>query len=83
MKQKDIALIVVISFVSAIASFLISNALFAKPEQKTQQAEVVEAISAEFPEADNRYFNKDAVNPTQPITIGNSANPTPFTGSGQ
>lgn len=82
MKQKDIALIVVIVAVSAVLSFVVSNALFGSPKTRQQQAEVVQPISADFEQPDSRYFNKNSFDPTKPITIGQNANPDPFSGSG-
>lgn len=80
MKQKDIALLIVIGVVSAAISLFLSNALFGESKQREQQVETVEAISAEFPAPNNEYFNAEAVNPAQPVEIGTSSNPNPFTG---
>jgi hypothetical protein len=78
MKQKDIALIAVIVFISAIFSYFISNALFAAPKNRQQKVEVVEPISSDFATPDTRYFNSSAIDPTKTITIGENANPDPF-----
>lgn len=78
MKQKDIILIIVIVFISGVLSFFISNALFAKPEDRKTEVEVVELISSEYPPVDQRYFNQDSVDPTQLIQIGNQNNTQPF-----
>jgi len=78
MKQKDIALIIVIVFVSGVLSFFVSNALFASPKDLQTEVEVVEPISAEFKTPDERYFNEKSINPTQPITIGDDQNEQPF-----
>ena len=83
MKQKDIALILVIVFVSAIVSYLISNMLFGSPKNRQQQVEVVQPITADFPVPDNKYFNEKAFNPTRTITIGQNNNTDPFSGSNQ
>lgn len=80
MKQKDIAVIVVIVFMSAIFSFVITSALFGG-KKVAQSAEVVQPISSNFPPPDKHYFNKDAYDPTQLITIGNGANTDPFSGA--
>lgn len=81
MKQKDIALIIIVVFISGVASFFISNALFASPKNRQQTVEVVEAISANFPTPNTKYFNSEAINPTELIQIGNSTNPNPFNGN--
>ncbi len=72
MKQKDIALIIVIVFVSGVVSFLISNN-FISPPKHDEKAAVVEPITAEFNEPDKKYFNDQSINPTQLITIGDNA----------
>lgn len=78
MKQKDIALIIVIAFIAGIISYFISGMIFSKPAEMKTEVEVVEAISADFPQADQRYFNTNSINPTQLIQIGNQNNQQPF-----
>jgi hypothetical protein len=80
MKQKDIALIIVIVFVSALISWFVSKQLFAPPEKRQQEVEVVEPITADFPKADKHFFNNSSFDPTQLITIGKNANSNPFRG---
>ena len=82
MKQKDIALIVVIVVISAAISLTLSNLVFGSPANRQQQAEVVQPITASFPKPDSRFFNKDAFNPTKVITIDPNANNNPFSGTG-
>jgi hypothetical protein len=81
MKQKDIALIAVVVFLSAIISLVVSNSLFASPANRQQQVEVVQPISADFPPPDTHYFNKDSYDPTKVIIIGDNTNSDPFSGS--
>lgn len=83
MKQKDIALVILISAISGIASFFLSNIFFASPSDLQTEVEVIEPISAEFREPDERYFNDKSVNPTQQITIGDDQNQQPFEDSEQ
>lgn len=78
MKRKDIALIVIIVFISAVVSFFVSNAIFGSPKNRQQEAEIVQPISSKFPQPDKRYFNAEAFDPTRDITIGQNANPDPF-----
>lgn len=78
MKQKDIALIVVIVIVSGTISFFISKWLFSVPANRQTKVEVVTPISADFNQPDKRYFNSNSVDPTQNITIGGSQNTAPF-----
>ncbi len=80
MKQKDIAVIVVIVFMSAIFSYFLTSALFgSKIGQET--AEKVQPISANFPEPDTHYFNSNSYDPTKIITIGKNSNTDPFSGT--
>lgn len=82
MKQKDVAFIIVIVFISAVVSLVVSRLLFSAPQSQQQQAEVVPAITANFPTPDSRYFNSNSIDPTQLIQIGNNNNTNPFNGSG-
>lgn len=83
MKQKDIALIIIIAAISGIASFFISGAVFAPAKDRQQNVEVVDAITSDFPEPSKDYFNSNSVDPTQLIQIGTSTNPSPFNGNTQ
>ncbi|MDL2363556.1 MAG: hypothetical protein QFB86_04220 [Patescibacteria group bacterium] len=83
MKQKDIALIAVIIFISAIFSVFVSKALFGGSTTKNQEAEVVQAISPSFAELNKSYFNNESIDPTKKITIGEHNNPSPFQSKAQ
>ena len=78
MKQNDIVLIIVIVFIAGVVSFFVSNALFSSTETRKADVEVVEPITQTFTEPDKRYFNDQALNPTQLIQIGNQDNRQPF-----
>lgn len=79
MKQKDIALIIVVVAFSAMISVFVSRLIFAAPKGEQQQVEVVQPITADFPQPDKRYFNDKAFDPTKLIQIGDNTNPDPFT----
>ena len=81
MKQKDLALILVVVFVSALISLFASKALFSS-KSKQQTAEVVQPITTDFPQPDGRYFNSSAFDPSTTITIGQNNNSNPFSGTG-
>lgn len=78
MKQKDIALIVVVVIVSGVFSVVLSSFLIGSPSKQKQMVEVVEPISSEFNSPNSKYFNERSINPTQTITIGDNTNPQPF-----
>ncbi|PID30722.1 hypothetical protein CSA80_04320 [Candidatus Saccharibacteria bacterium] len=77
MKQKDIAVIVAVALLSAIISFILSTRLFVTPENRQQEVEVVDVITADFEKPNSDYFNEESINPTQNSQL-NSTNPTPF-----
>ena len=79
MKQKDIALFAVVGIVSVVFSVVLSNFLLTPSENKVQKAEVVEKMSTKFdpPVSSDKYFNKEAINPTIRIEIGDNSNPQP------
>lgn len=78
MKQKDIALLILVVAASAIISYFVANKLFPPPQNRQQEVDVVQPITSDFPSPDKRYFNPQAFDPTQTITIGQNANPNPF-----
>lgn len=78
MKQKDISLIIVIVFVSAVISIFVSKTIFGTSKSKQEQSVVVQPITSSFPPPDSRYFNSSAFDPTQLITIGQNNNTNPF-----
>lgn len=78
MKQKDIALIAIIVFISAALSFFVSKSLFSNNKPENKQAEVISVITADFPAPDSKYFNAQSVDPTKSITIQQNANTDPF-----
>lgn len=78
MKDKDIILIIVVVFFSAVTSYVLSNILITSPKNRKATVEVIEPISPEFAEPSNKYFNDQAINPTKLIQIGDTANTDPF-----
>ncbi len=83
MKQKDFALIILIAFVSAFMSFLVSNKVFVTPKTRQQKVEVVDNISASFEKPDSKYFNETSIDPAQNSQIGINDNQNPFNGTSQ
>lgn len=81
MKQKDIALIVFIVGISAIISMGLTKAIISTPKNRQQKVEVVEPITSEFTRPDQKFFNKDSIDPTQTIQIGGVSNTKPFSGN--
>lgn len=80
MKQKDLALILVVVIASGIISFVVGRLVFASPKNRQQSVEVVDPITTAFPLPDNKYFNGSSINPTQLISITENSNSAPFNG---
>ncbi len=83
MKQKDIALIAVISIFSAVVSFIASNKIFVTPSNREQKVIVVDKINSEFTLPSTDYFNGNSIDPTQLVTIGANNNTNPFSATQQ
>lgn len=82
MKKSDITLLASIALVVAIVSFFVARAVFNPPSKHTK-VPVVEPISSSFPDVKNDpayqlFLYSGALDPTQPIQIGNSKNAAPF-----
>lgn len=86
MKQKDIFYVVGISLFAALFSFVIAGVVFKSPARHGTSVPVVQPIESSLPDIKNdssykAIFNPQALDPTQPIQIGNGQNPQPFNGS--
>lgn len=77
MKQQDIAIVIIIVFIAAVASFIVSGKVFSTAGKKLT-AETVTPITSEFVVPDDTVLNTEAVNPTRRIEIGPNANNQPF-----
>lgn len=76
LKTKDLSLVAVVIIITTVLALIVANTLF-KTSKVATRVEVVEPITDDFPLPDEAYFNKNSLNPTQIITIGDG-NPTPF-----
>lgn len=74
MKQKDVMLIIVLSIFSAVISVIVSNFVIVPKKSFNQKAAVVDPITADFAELNKKYFNKDSIDPTKTIQIGDNSN---------
>jgi hypothetical protein len=83
MNKKELTIVAIAAFIAAIFSIILSGAIFGSPKKNSIKVPVVEAINSNFPspQTDDNYksiFNKDAIDPTQLIQIGNDNNSNPF-----
>jgi hypothetical protein len=78
MKKNDIAIIILIVSISSVATYFIARAFMGDSSAKQVSAEVVEPITSSLVAPSDKIFNKDAINPTVVIQIGNPSNQQPF-----
>lgn len=83
MKRKDILYLVTSALIVAVISYVLASLIFHVPLKRSATVPVVGPISSSFPDIKNdpnykAIFNSNALDPTQPIQIGNGQNATPF-----
>ena len=71
MKKTDIAMIVLIAGFSVLISYLVINSLAQGGfSEQTYEVKTTEPISNEYVKPRSEIFNKDAINPTVQVNIG-------------
>jgi hypothetical protein len=71
MKNSDIAAIIVIASISVLIAYFVADAVIGKPSNDSVKVKTIAPISADVQTPDNSIFNKDAINPTVEVVIGN------------
>ncbi|MDO8591953.1 MAG: hypothetical protein Q7R60_03475 [bacterium] len=82
MKRSNLTLLIVVAVVAALISFFVSGLAFNSPSKRTK-VPVVQAFNPNFPDVKNDpayqlFMYPGALDPTQPIQIGNTNNTAPF-----
>ena len=70
MKRSDIAAIVLIAALSVTVAYFVAGAVVGTPSSESVKVQTAEPITATIQEPDPAIFNKDAINPTVEVTIG-------------
>lgn len=70
MKKSDIAMIILIASVSVLVAYFAAKAIVGDVQNQSVQVKTAEPITTEVPEPDSTVFNKDAINPTVEVIIG-------------
>ena len=78
MKSTDIAAIILIASLSMLAAYFIADAMIGKPGGQSAKVKSVEKITADVQEPDTSVFNKDAINPTVQVIIGDQLSSAPM-----
>ncbi len=71
MKNTDIALIILISTISVVASYFIGNAILGDPNDRVESVSYMTPISDTIDQPDSDTYNAYALNPTVEIYVGN------------
>lgn len=73
MKTNDIAMLILIASISVGVAFAAVSAIpgLKQPDEPVK-VKTIEKYSADIVEPDSKTFNKDAINPTVDVTIGNT-----------
>ncbi len=82
MKRSNLTLLISIASVAALISFFVAESVFNSPSKRTK-VPVVQVLNPSFPDVKNDpayqlFLYPGALDPTQPIQIGNSNNTAPF-----
>lgn len=83
MKRKDLMTIGLVAVVAGLLSLTLSSTLVGSSGDNKDTAPVVEKIDPAFPDitndpAYNSFLNSKALDPTQPVQIGDNQNSKPF-----
>ena len=75
MKKSDIAMIILIASIGVIAAYFIATqiSLLKLPENGVK-VQTIPTLNDSVIEPSKEVFNKDAINPTVEITVGNDGN---------
>lgn len=72
MKKSDIAMLVLIASVSMGVAYFVAGALLKSPNEQTVKVKQVTMISPDIELPSSATFNKDAINPTVEVIIGDN-----------
>ncbi len=70
MKRSEIITIVFVASLSVIVAYFVGDLVIGKPSNANVKVRTAEPISATVEEPDKKIFNKDAINPTVKVVIG-------------
>lgn len=79
MKKNEIALLILIVSLVALATYFLFNTLLGSAATKPVDVEVVEAFTTQVESPAESVFNSNAINPTVKVTVGEQSGQQPFT----
>lgn len=75
MKKSDIAMIILIASVSVLVAYFVANSLLGGKSAQSVTVKVADPISSAVTSPDPAVFNKNAINPTVEVIVGQGASP--------
>lgn len=72
MKKSDIAMIILIASLSMLVAYFVADAVLGDAVNEPVKVKTATPIDATIKEPDPAIFNKDAINPTVEVIIGNT-----------
>lgn len=73
MKNTDIAGIILIAAISMIVAYFVADTILGKPAAQSAKVKSVDTITSGVESPEASVFNKDAINPTVEVIIGQTA----------
>lgn len=70
MKRTDIAMIIFIASMSVLVSYFVAKSVLGDVQNEAVMVKTADPIVSEVDKPDERIFNKDSVNPTVEVSIG-------------
>ncbi len=70
MKNSDIAALILIASLSVIVAYFVAEAVIGQPTSESVKVKTMEPITSQVETPDDTIFNKDAINPTVKVEIG-------------
>lgn len=88
MKRKDVIVLIAVGAITGIISWIISSLIFSVPQNQSSKVPAVETITTSLPDVKNdpayqSFLNSGALDPAQPVQIGDTQNNAPFNSRGQ
>lgn len=88
MKHKDIAVLITVAVITGFISLIIASIFFSVPKTQSSKVPAVDTITTSLPDIKNEpayqsIFNASALDPAQPVQIGNTQNTSPFNSRGR
>lgn len=88
MRRKDAAVLIAVGAITGVISLIISSLIFSVPKNQSSKVPAVETITTSLPDSKNdpayqSFLYPGALNPAQPVQIGDTQNSAPFNSRGQ